>query len=108
MYKNIGKKIENVAIGWFILTSLSSILLALFICDSFTAHFAIQTLLFIIIVSLGIFISWVISLFIYGFGRLIENSDTMVAIHTDSFEDASEFENTSESEADFSSFEHFD
>lgn len=67
MFQNPGHKIQGVAMALFVLEVLASISTGLLIVAN-NSHDAIWALLIIII---GITISWIFSLLLYGFGELI-------------------------------------
>jgi hypothetical protein len=78
MYNNVGRTIKFVAkilfgigigVSFFIWIALLSVGLA-------DAETAVIFYSLIALVS-GLFISWITSLLLYGFGQLIENTDTL-------------------------------
>jgi len=81
MFENIGKKIMNLAkfLCWIgiiftISGGIASILISPFFTDVISIWIVVRGLLIAII---GPFVSWVSSFVLYGFGRLIENSDIL-------------------------------
>ena len=91
MFNNVGEKIKLVAICVFIFSIILNVIGALWLCNIFdnifNAEFATLILIFIVIAALGILLSWIFSLFIYGFGVLITNSEYIVDIHVDMHDD---------------------
>lgn len=64
MFNNVGEKIKGVAVIWFVLSLIASVILGLATAES-------GGILFLII---GVVVSWVTALFLYGFGELIEST----------------------------------
>ena len=78
MYNNIGGTIKTVAKVILIVGIVVSffswiVLLSIGIIDSKIAVIVYSLVVFI----LGLFTSWLSSLLLYGFGRLIENTDVL-------------------------------
>ena len=86
MFDNVGEKIEGIATFVFYLGVTVSILLGLYyfytgLCME--GHYIANTKEILIVEGivipfLGGFISWIISLLVYGLGLLIENSSRIV------------------------------
>lgn len=64
MFNNVGEKIKGVAVIWFVLSLIASVILGLATAES-------GGILFLLI---GVVVSWVTALFLYGFGELIEST----------------------------------
>lgn len=84
MFNNVGGKIKVMAqiigyvgIAFSILGCLGNILTAV---DNLYFSSAIYWLLGLVFLPV---LSWVGSLFLYGFGQLVENSDTLIDLLTD-------------------------
>lgn len=78
IFDDIGNKIKAVAWICFGLGIISSFLLGIYSASIVSSD--ISPIVTVILVSaIGSLLSWVGSLFIYGFGQLIENSDVLVA-----------------------------
>ncbi|MBR2883429.1 MAG: hypothetical protein IKB93_01435 [Clostridia bacterium] len=79
MYSNIGKKIQKLAMVCAILGMIGSVSIGGSLISSAdnsilgTNEFLI--VIGIIVIVLGSILSWVLSFVLYGFGRLVENSD---------------------------------
>lgn len=81
MFKNVGGKIKIIAIIIFILGVVSSMggsIVGAIIATTFIDDFVLLILLFLFCSLCGILMTWIFSIFIYGFGQLIENSDKLV------------------------------
>ena len=76
MFDNIGSKIKMVAkvVFWIDIIASCSIGI-IFLADGDE----IMALIGLSVIVLGCLLSWAGSLFVYGFGQLIENSDFLVA-----------------------------
>ena len=84
MFDNIGKKIKGVAGFVFILGSVASVVYGLGTMMSlsfFSSSYGSGILLGILIIGVGILLSWLSVLLIYGFGELIEKT-TEIAKNT--------------------------
>lgn len=79
MYSNIGKKIQKLAIVCAILGMIASIAIGVSLIQSADKGWygTDETLLTIgiVVIVLGSILSWVLSFVLYGFGRLVDNSD---------------------------------
>ena len=77
MFNNIGKKMKMFAklLTWTI--TVLSVFAWIVTVASFGPKFIVPG---ISIVIIGFFVSWLLSLGIYGFGQIIENTDTLVAL----------------------------
>lgn len=73
MFKNVGGKIKLITeiLMWLSFMSFPIYGFVIIINDK-------DVLKGIIVILLGIFLTWVSSVFLYGFGQLIENSDKIV------------------------------
>lgn len=72
MYSNIGKKIMIFAVIIAVLAMLASLGFGIYLTIKDQTVFGIVTMI------LGPIVSWVLGSFIYGFGRLIDNTDYIV------------------------------
>lgn len=80
MYSNIGKKIQKLAMVCAILGIIASIAIGSVLIKMSDGGYYFgtnETLLTIgiVVIVLGSILSWVLSFVLYGFGRLVENSD---------------------------------
>ncbi len=80
MYSNIGKKIQKLAMVCAILGMIASIAIGTVLIqmsDGGYYYGTNETLLTIgiVVIVLGSILSWILSFVLYGFGRLVENSD---------------------------------
>lgn len=80
MYSNIGKKIQKLAMVCAIIGMIASIAIGaalIQMSDGGYYYGTNETLLTIgiVVIVLGSVLSWVLSFVLYGFGRLVENSD---------------------------------
>ena len=71
MFENIGSKIKTVAIAAFVLGAVASVVLG--------AMLSQQGIIGLFVAAIGVLTSWISSLALYGFGQLIENTDTIAA-----------------------------
>lgn len=71
MFSNIGKKIKVLAYVIFFLGALTSLLVAVEIYED-------NLWPSIVVLILGMFLSWIANFLLYGFGQLINNSDKLV------------------------------
>ncbi len=69
MYSNIGKKIMTLAIVIAVITMISSFGYGIYLLTKDQTAIGALTMIF------GPIISWISGFFLYGFGRLIDNSD---------------------------------
>lgn len=84
MFNNVGRKIKNIAgliCGLGIVASFIAAMIVAVIISNLGA--GITVLVFFLIIIAGIIVSWLSSIFIYGFGELIEKT-TEVAENTKS------------------------
>jgi ribosomal protein L40E len=72
MFENVGEKIKSVALAFFWLGSIGCALFALATATEVGGFEGVLS--FVIITALGVLISWLSSLTLYGFGELIESS----------------------------------
>ena len=75
MFDNIGGKIKSLArvVCWIgIISSIITGLITIFVNED-------MILTGVLLAVIGSFLSWIGSFFAYGFGQLVENSDTLVA-----------------------------
>lgn len=79
VFENIGGKIKTVAL-WFATIGISiSIIAGFFMIIIALINYAdVLCILGIVTLSCGSLLSWITSLFIYGYGQLIENTDKLV------------------------------
>ncbi len=80
MYSNIGKKIQRLAIACAIIGMIASISIGASLIKMSDGGYYFGTnetllLIGIVVIILGSILSWVLSFVLYGFGRLVENSD---------------------------------
>lgn len=80
MYSNIGKKIQKLAAACAILGMIASIAIGSVLIKMSDGGYYFgtnETLLTIgiVVIIVGSLLSWVLSFVLYGFGRLVENSD---------------------------------
>ena len=77
MYSNIGKKIQKLAMVCAILGMIVCVIIGSIIIKSAEGYAYDETgvTIGIIVIILGSIFSWVLSFVLYGFGRLVENSD---------------------------------
>ncbi len=74
MFKNVGKKIKDLASIVRLIGAGISVIVGMIILVN--GYFFIG----ILVAGLGIFLSWLSVLTFYGFGQLIDNSDRIVAL----------------------------
>ena len=88
MFNNIGKKIKNLAKIICTLEYAFFLLYALFLAATlFSQEEILQgLLLFLLYAAIGFLIAWISSIFVYGFGELIENSSKSVSIQKECLE----------------------
>lgn len=79
IFDNIGDKIKTVAWICFSMGIIASLLLGIYIASIVSSDDISPIVTIILVSAIGSLLSWVGSLFIYGFGQLIENSDVLVA-----------------------------
>ena len=76
-FDNVGKKIKDIAQGAFVIEAISAIISGIVLMsedDDFI-------LLGILLIFAGPIVAWILSLPLYGFGQLVENSDIIAAEH---------------------------
>ncbi len=82
MFDNIGSKIKILAIVCCIIGIVATIASQVIVV--FTAKYTTSTsydaLIIVLNIIIGVVISWVSSFVLYGFGQLVENSDTVVEL----------------------------
>lgn len=71
MFENVGGKIKKFAVASFWVDAIAGIIGGI----SIISNEADDWLLGIAVMFGSIYIAWILSLFLYGFGQLIENSD---------------------------------
>lgn len=72
MFSNCGKSIKNISVAFFCVGIVSSFALAITVSrDSWSFHL----LPFLAILAVGGFLSYLFTIFIYGFGIIVENSE---------------------------------
>ena len=77
MFDNIGGKVKGVAVGTFVIGSIASLIGGIVAMASAYDE-SIGMLIMLLIFAVGVLISWLSCLCLYGFGQLIENTDTIV------------------------------
>ena len=79
MFDNIGENIKSVAIIFFIINVVFTIIGDFLLCGSIGNLYSVGgiaiLLLFVFIAAVGCCISWIISLIICGFGILVQNAE---------------------------------
>ena len=79
MFKNVGKKIQTVATVALVINIVYTIIADFMLCStlgkSYDIDVAIIILIFLLLMVVGTIVSWIVSLFIYGFGILVSNSE---------------------------------
>ncbi len=100
MFNNVGAKIKTLATVLFILNVVFTIIGVLLLCsaiDSLRAlDFAATFLLLVFLAALGCCISWIFSLFVYGFGILVQNAETSMYNSANEYYDEANYEDTEE------------
>lgn len=83
MYSNIGRKIRKLAVFNAIIGILASVALGIFlVAEGMDSYYGIGdslTVTGIAVTVFGSLLSWVVTFLLYGFGRLVENSDIVAA-----------------------------
>ena len=74
-YDNVGSKIQGLAQALAVVEAVCAIISGIILIASGGISVLFGALLFV----LGPIVAWISSLFLYGFGLLIENSDILVA-----------------------------
>lgn len=74
MFDDIGSKIKGLAIGVFALGAIGACILGLILISGDVVLFGV------LVIAAGIAIAYVGSFRLYGYGQLIENSDTIVQL----------------------------
>jgi hypothetical protein len=77
MFKNVGSKIQDIAYIYAIIGIAASLIGGIIYMIIFHKTLLLM-LLGIIIMIVGSIVSWIVSLFIYGFGLIVENSENQV------------------------------
>ena len=79
MFQNIGKIIKGIAIALLIIGTIGSLILGFSLVNE-GINIPVDRPFWLgpLIATIGILTSFLISVFIYGFGQLIENSDIIV------------------------------
>lgn len=72
---NIAKKIKEAANIIWIIGILGSAITSVIYCIAYRYNKEGVTLIAILIIALGIFISWITSILMYAWGHFIENTD---------------------------------
>lgn len=78
MFKNVGRKIQTLAKLFFLLGIIAGGIFALVSMVNISRFNAGMGVVVLLVFIIGVFIWWAFSLFLCGFGQLIENSDTLV------------------------------
>ena len=87
MYEKVGKEIMGVAKFATIMGILISIFIGALFIETSDSSQSIWKFIGILIMFLGSLISWLSCLIAYGFGRLVENSDKLVAMQSEAQEE---------------------
>ena len=76
MFKNPGKKIQLIAIALFIAGCIYSLVFSISLSTdpSLTNTTSFHLGLFALVLLCGVFISYIIALFVYSWGELVENT----------------------------------
>ena len=90
MYSNIGGKIKDLAVFVFCLGAVITVLVGCF------WMFKLKQLIGLVWILGGPFFSWLGSFTLYGFGQLVENSDTMVRMSKELLDNGNNKLNSSE------------
>ncbi len=85
MYHRVGQKIMGIAAALTTVGIIISFLLGLvfMFVFAFAEKPALGFVLFIATIALGTLLSWLSSVLLYGFGRLVDNSDRLVSMVDD-------------------------
>ena len=90
MFNYIGEKIRIIAIASFILGTFLSIGSSIYVCNIFDkvfdTAFGVLIIMFFVIAATGTALAWAISILIYGFGRLVENSERIAYMYEETQE----------------------
>ena len=90
MFQNVGKKIKILALVIYLLGIFVSVVASVYMSDVILFVSGMQEggsfVLMLLMILGGIGISWAISMLIYGFGHLVENSEKMVRLQEDMLE----------------------
>lgn len=102
MYNNVGHKIKFFATVLLILNIIIFFAAAIWSCSLLNSMFRLNfgglIFIFLAIVGIGAVISWVISLFVYGYGVIVENSEIQAQISQYTYEEDQESENYNDGE----------
>ena len=78
MFDHIGKKIKTLAIVIFVIGIIFSVFIGMFIGEVYAeVNAALAFFLFLVVVAIGITVSWLSVLLFYGFGELVDQSMDM-------------------------------
>lgn len=95
MFNNCGSKIKIIAIVSFLLNMITFFVVSIWLCGIFdktlNADFGVLILIFLLIMIVGLLVSWASSLLIYGFGSLVENSETISDILLGHYTDSDDY-----------------
>ena len=82
MFRNIGRKIQNIAKVVFYIGAIFSVLAGLIFLAAMIGEgeIVVGFLVGILIAAIGIFLSWICVLQLYAFGRITENTDEQVRL----------------------------
>ena len=73
MFNNPGRKIKNITTVLFVLSVIGNFIIAIIIADSiYRVDEAIVLLIMLLIIVGGSLLSYILCLFLYGFGEMIE------------------------------------
>lgn len=78
MFKNIGDKIQTLALVLTSLGIIASVVGSIIFAIAFKDTIPYVVMPSLIIAIIGFIVSWVSNLTLYGFGKLVENSDKIV------------------------------
>ncbi len=81
MFDNIGEKIKVLAKVLFWIGVLGSFVLAFYYLYMFSGYGGAAIIIFAVTAFAGGLISWISTIFLYGFGQLVENSDKLVKLN---------------------------
>ena len=95
MFNNVGEKIKSLAMAVFgvnmLLTIIVDVRFWMMLNDIFDLSYTESTLIAVSIAILGIFVSWVFLLFVYGFGILVSDAESRTATISEEYEDNEDF-----------------
>ena len=96
MFNNVGENIKSVAIIFFIINVVFTIIGDFWLCGTIgnlsSVGFIAILLLFVFVAAVGCCISWIISLLICGFGILVQNAELSLFKFEKEYYDDSNYE----------------